>query len=90
MKNKSDPDTLKLGIIADNFVSSHALHVQALERESLAYIDNLMDALLTSPHRTVREVVNDLLDMVPDLSERDALCLARTKFLGVGLDAEAA
>lgn len=66
------------------------MHLQALERSSLAYIDKLMDALLTSPRRTVREVANDLLDMVPDLSEHDAFCLARTKFLGVGLDSEAA
>lgn len=90
MKKMTQPEALKLDIVADNFVCAHALHSQALERSSLAYIDKLMDALLTSPQRTVREVANDLLDMVPDLSERDAFCLARTKFLGVGLDSGAA
>lgn len=90
MKKKEVTQNLNLDIIAGNYVCAHTLHLQALERSSLAYIDKLMDALLTSPRRTVREVANDLLDMVPDLSEGDASCLARTKFLGVGLDSEAA
>jgi hypothetical protein len=90
MKLVKQAPALDLSTIAENFVDAHVRHREALERSSLAYLDRLMDALQTSPQRTVREIANDLLDVVPDLSEREAFSLVRAKYLGIGLDSEAA
>lgn len=79
----------EMACIAANAIMWHRKHSDACDRMPLAYIDKLMDALLAGKQQTVREVACELLELVPDLSEEQAFCLARTKFLGIGLDSEA-
>ena len=89
--DKSQYDVSDVEKLAVNVVKWHRKHKDACDHTPLAYIDKLMEALLAGQTGiTIRNVVADLLDLVPDLSEREAFSLARTKFLGIGLDTDLA
>lgn len=82
-------DAASLAELAAAVVTLHRKHKEACDHTPLAYIDKLMDTLLAGQTGfTIRDVVADLLEMVPDLSEHEAFSLARTKFLGIGMDAD--
>lgn len=82
-------DVTDMGQLATTVVKWHRKHKEACDHTPLAYIDKLMDALLVGHTGfTIRNVVTELLNLVPNLSENEAFSLARTKFLGIGLDAD--
>lgn len=79
-----------LASTATDLVRAHRLNRIALRACRLTYMDALMDALSDGPGKTVRDVAGELYQLVPGVSEEDAVCLARTKYAGVGLDGAAA
>lgn len=87
--NKAPYDAGEISQLAATVVMWHRKHKEACDHTPLAYIDQLMGAILAGQTGiTIRDVVIDLLDLVPDLSEKEAFSLARTKFLGIGLDTD--
>lgn len=79
----------ELGEIAATVVRWHRRHKETYAHTPLAYLDQLMDALLSEqPNMTIRDVAADLQNLVPDLSENEAFVLACTKFRGFGLDTD--
>lgn len=86
---KPNHDGADMGQLAATVVKWHRKHREACDHTPLAYIDKLMEALLAGESgMTIRDVVADLIELVPDLSESEAFSLARTKFLGIGMDAD--
>lgn len=82
-------DAADMSQLAATVVKWHRKHKDACDHTPLAYIDKLMEALLAGQTGiTIRDVVADLIELVPDLSESEAFSLARTKFLGIGMDAD--
>ena len=86
---KPTHDSADMGQVATNLVKWHRKHKDACDHTPLVYIDKLMDALLAGQSGfTIRDVVAELLELVPDLSEHEAFSLARTKFMGIGMDTD--
>ena len=90
IKEAKFAEWMGLELIASDFVSAHYLHGQALKTSRLVYLHELMDAIATSNGGTVREIVTELLDMVPDITEEEAFALARVKYHELNLDTKVA
>lgn len=71
---------------ANDIVKAHRHHAIALKACPLTYLDELMDQLAQDAGKSVREIATELHRLVPSLGFQDAISVARTKFLGLGLD----
>lgn len=76
--------------IADDFAMTHHLHSHALKESRLQYLDKLLDAIAIWHGGTVREIVTNLSDMVPKLTEEEAFALAKVKYHNLSLDSKVA